>query len=156
MLHLSQMEFLDALASPSTYPCQSFSQWVIGGFILGNGDNYRVYRACELVFNFWGIGYTVYYTHGGCILAIMTPHSVVTRRPSSMKSRNREAGMCFQIWDLTTTLYFWFGWFWESDWVNFVIYLIFSPIMQSMQVFHMIAILQKKSLRIFGYLYFVF
>ena len=39
--------FLDAIASPSSYPCQSVSQWVIHSFIFG--DSYRIFELCELV-----------------------------------------------------------------------------------------------------------
>ena len=34
--------FLDAIASPSTYPCQSVGEWV-------SGDSYRISELCELV-----------------------------------------------------------------------------------------------------------
>ena len=39
-------EFLDAMASPSTYPSQSVAVWVM---FSDFGDSYRIYRACELV-----------------------------------------------------------------------------------------------------------
>ena len=39
--------FLDAIASPSSYPCQSVSQWVIHSFRFG--DSYRISELCELV-----------------------------------------------------------------------------------------------------------
>ena len=47
--------FLDAMASPSTYPCQWVSQWVSGSVIdsFRLGDSYRISELCELVFS-WG------------------------------------------------------------------------------------------------------
>ena len=43
--------FLDAIASPSSYPCQSVgqwvSQWVIDSFRFG--DSYRISELCEIV-----------------------------------------------------------------------------------------------------------
>ena len=44
--------FLDAIASPSSYPCQSVGEWVIGSFRFG--DSYRIFELCELVYK-WGL-----------------------------------------------------------------------------------------------------
>ena len=46
--------FLDAIASPSTYPCQSVGQWPVGHWQFQIGNSYRISELCELV-NFWGI-----------------------------------------------------------------------------------------------------
>ena len=43
--HLNQC-FLDVIASPSTFPCQSMAGWVI---VSDLGYSYRIYRACKLV-----------------------------------------------------------------------------------------------------------
>ena len=40
-------QFLDAIASPSTYPCQSVSEW---GDSFRSGHSYRISELCELVF----------------------------------------------------------------------------------------------------------
>ena len=42
-----------AIASPSTYPCQSAGQWVSGSVIKSFrfGDSYRISKLCELVFS---------------------------------------------------------------------------------------------------------
>ena len=40
-------KFVDAIASPSTYPCQSVVEWVIDSFRFG--DSYRIFELCELV-----------------------------------------------------------------------------------------------------------
>ena len=39
--------FLDAIASPSTYPLDSMSEWVM---FSDFGDSYCIYRACEPAF----------------------------------------------------------------------------------------------------------
>ena len=39
--------FLDAIESPSTYPCGSVSRWSV--MFSDFGDSYRIYRACRLV-----------------------------------------------------------------------------------------------------------
>ena len=39
---------LDAIASPSTYPCQSVGEWVIDSFRFG--DSYLISELCELVY----------------------------------------------------------------------------------------------------------
>ena len=41
--------FLDAIASPSTYPCQSMGQWVSDSFRFG--DSYCISELCELVYH---------------------------------------------------------------------------------------------------------
>ena len=45
--------FLDAIASPSSYPCQSVGQWVSQSVIdsFRFGDSYRTSELCELVNN---------------------------------------------------------------------------------------------------------
>ena len=43
-----QLNFLDAIASPSTYPSQSVGQSVIDSFRFG--DSYRISELCELVY----------------------------------------------------------------------------------------------------------
>ena len=43
----SQKRFLDEIASPSSYPCQSVSGSVIDSFRFG--DSYRISELCELV-----------------------------------------------------------------------------------------------------------
>ena len=40
-------KFVDAIASPSTYPCQSVGEWVIDSFRFG--DSYRMSELCELI-----------------------------------------------------------------------------------------------------------
>ena len=47
----SEYYFVNALASPSTYPCQSMGEWVSGSVIKSFrfGDSYRISELCELV-----------------------------------------------------------------------------------------------------------
>ena len=45
---MKKFRFLDAIASPSTYPGRSVSEWLM---FSDFGDCYRIYRACELVLN---------------------------------------------------------------------------------------------------------
>ena len=40
-------QFLDAIGSLSSYPCQSVGQWVIDSFRFG--DSYRISELCEFV-----------------------------------------------------------------------------------------------------------
>ena len=43
----SLFHFLDTIASPRSYPCQSVGEWVINSFRFG--DSYRISELCELV-----------------------------------------------------------------------------------------------------------
>ena len=52
MLRYTESSFLDAIASPSSYPCQWLSEWVSQSVIdsFRFGDSYCISELCELVY----------------------------------------------------------------------------------------------------------